>query len=60
MIPEDLKDKMYLGDAVYVGHDDYQVWLYVDNGLTVTDKIALEPAVLDAFDLWRKHCLTDK
>lgn len=41
------RDKQYLGDGVYVGHDGYQIWLTVENGIEVTDAIALEPLVLD-------------
>jgi hypothetical protein len=52
----ELTHRLYLGDSVYVGHDGYHVWLYTDNGLDiVTNKIALEPAVLNAFDQWRKQ-----
>jgi hypothetical protein len=43
---------MYLGDGVYVGFDGYHVWLYTDNGIQVTNKIALEPDVLDNFHSW--------
>lgn len=50
-----LSDKVYLGDGVYAGHDGYHVWLYTYNGITVTNKIALEPTVLNAFDKWRKQ-----
>jgi hypothetical protein len=56
MFPADLQEKMYLGDGVYVGHDDYHVWLYTDNGIAITNKIALEPEVLAAFERWRQ-CL---
>jgi hypothetical protein len=37
----------YLGDAVYVSFDGYQLWLCTSNGLTITNKIALEPAVYE-------------
>jgi hypothetical protein len=36
----------YIGDSVYVSYDGYQVWLYTYNGLSVSDKIALEPPVM--------------
>lgn len=42
----ELRDKQYLGDGVYAGHDGYQLWLYTDNGYGPTNKIALEPNVL--------------
>lgn len=44
-----LTHKQYLGDGVYAGFDGYHLWLYTDNGLEVTDKIALEPEVLSSF-----------
>jgi hypothetical protein len=43
--PNDLKDVSYLGDGVYVGHDDYQLWLYSYHGQRVTNKIALNNSV---------------
>jgi hypothetical protein len=56
MLPADLKLKMYLGDGVYVGHDNYHVWLYTDNGMEITNKIALEPHVLAGFQKWLQQC----
>jgi hypothetical protein len=47
-----LTHKTYLGDAVYVGFDGYHVWLYSDNGLHITNEIALEPPVLANFHHW--------
>ena len=35
----------YLGDGVYVGHDDYQLWLTVDSHEN-DELIALNPDVL--------------
>jgi len=52
---KDLTDVEYIGDAVYVGKDGWQVWLVTYNGMNITNKIALEPEVLQAFDLWRKR-----
>jgi len=64
MNPDDLTDKVYLGDGVYVGvgQGGYYVWLYTDNGISITNEIALEPTVLYAFDQWRKkfHAEPDK
>lgn len=40
-----LQDMEYLGDAVYAGHDGYQVWLTL-NSHENEPLIALEPAVL--------------
>lgn len=44
-----LEDRLYLGDAVYVGHDGYYIWLWTSDGMIATNKIALEPAVFRAF-----------
>jgi hypothetical protein len=38
----------YLGDAVYASFDGYQIWLRTTDGITDTNRIALEPSVLDA------------
>lgn len=46
---EELENKVYLGDGVYAGHDGYQIWLYTDNGMSITNKIALDPSVLAVF-----------
>lgn len=42
------KDKDYLGDGVYVGHDGYQIWLWTSDGITVSNTIALDPTVYEA------------
>jgi len=42
------KLKTYLGDSVYADYDGYHIWIYTDNGLGATNKIALEPNVYDA------------
>jgi hypothetical protein len=52
MLPADLKRKAYLGDGVYVGHDGLHVWLYTDNGIEITNKVALDPYVLLACEEW--------
>jgi hypothetical protein len=43
------KNTVYIGDAVYVSHDGYQFWLATTNGIQITNRIALEPAVLKLF-----------
>lgn len=40
--------KRYLGDGVYVDFDGFQIWLTAENGITATDRIALEPNVYRA------------
>ena len=41
-------EEHYLGDAVYVSHDGYQLWLTTSDGIRETQRIALEPAVYAA------------
>lgn len=41
-------DKRYLGDGVYVTCDGYYLWLTTENGISVTNRIALEPSVYAA------------
>ncbi len=43
--------KRYLGDGAYVELDGYALVLTTENGITVTDRIVLEPMTFDA--LWR-------
>ena len=45
MIPD---MKVYLGDGAYADFDGYQIWLTAENGIEVTDRIALEPKVFKA------------
>lgn len=40
--------KKYLGDGVYVSFDGYQLWLTTEDGISVTNTIALEPSVYEA------------
>jgi hypothetical protein len=37
----------YLGDGVYCCFDGYQIWLWTSNGYVDSERIALEPMVLD-------------
>jgi len=43
--------KLYLGDGVYVdaSDDSYYIVLTTENGISVTNRIVMEPPVLDAF-----------
>ena len=50
-----LEDKDYLGDAVYAQHDGYHIILTTEDGCSITNRIALEPAVLVALDRYRKR-----
>ena len=49
-----MRTKEYLGDGVYAEFDGYGIWLKANNYENPTDKIYLEPSVLETFDLWRK------
>lgn len=42
------EEPAYLGDAVYAQFDGYHITLYTSNGQRTLDRIALEPAVLQA------------
>lgn len=44
--------KTYLGDGTYVMFDGFFVHVMADNGTTVTDRVVLEPQVLEAFVRW--------
>jgi hypothetical protein len=50
-----LQEKSYLGDAVYVRHDGYQIWLTTSNGYMDTNSIALEPSVFRALGLYAER-----
>lgn len=52
-----IRDKTYLGDAVYAGHDGYHIWLWTSDGETESNHVALEPAVLDALKVYRENLL---
>jgi len=39
--------RRYLGDGVYAAFDGIGVWLTAEDGMTATDAIYVEPAVLD-------------
>ena len=48
-------EKTYLGDAVYASYDGYQIELTTEDGLQVTNRIYLEPQVLEAFSRYTKQ-----
>lgn len=50
--------KTYLGDGVYAEVDGFNIWLYTDNGIEKSDRIALEPAVLSALNDFATHIRT--
>ena len=48
----------YIGDGVYVAHDGFGLWVMANDHISPTDKIYLEPEVLDALNrfaakVWR-------
>lgn len=43
------RDKRYLGDGLYASHDGFSWWLTAENGISITDRVCLEPEVYDAF-----------
>ena len=48
---ENREIKEYLGDGVYaICNDGYGIWLYANDHQSPTDKIYLEPSVLDALN----------
>lgn len=47
--------KEYLGDAVYVHHDGFQVWL--TTGDSQHQRIALEPGVWNSLLDWHKRAM---
>ena len=50
----------YLGDAVYASFDGYQIWLCTANGIEITNRIALEPAVWQELLSYRKEIGADE
>ena len=47
MIKFEGENPKYLGDGVYASFDGYHVWLETSDGLSITNKIALEPSVIE-------------
>ena len=50
-----MTEKTYLGDAVYAAFDGYHVVLTTENGISISNTIFLEPAVMDALDTYNKR-----
>lgn len=49
----------YLGDGLYVYHDGWHVWLYTSNGVSETNRVALEPGVLGRLQDWLERVRTE-
>ena len=45
----------YLGDGVYAIYDGYGIWLHANDHKNPTDRIYLEPQVMEALDRFRKE-----
>lgn len=45
----ELEEKRYLGDGAYMTHDGYHIVLYTSNGISETNRVCLEPTVLQKF-----------
>lgn len=50
----------YLGDGVYAIFDGYGIWLHANDHKNPTDKIYLEPAVLNALNKFLKRISNEK
>ena len=42
-------EKEYIGDGAYVQYDGYSLWLTTENGERETNKVCLDPRVLECF-----------
>jgi len=49
----------YLGDGVYAIFDGYGIWLHANDHLRPTDRIYLEPPVLQALVNFNKEVTSD-
>ena len=49
-----LKD--YIGDGVYALFDGYGIWLYANDPERPSDKIYIEPCVLDSLNKFADRC----
>ena len=51
-----MEAETYLGDGVYASFDGFQVWVWTSNGLRESERIALEPGVLEALNRFNTRC----
>ena len=42
-------EKEYIGDGAYVQYDGYSLWLTTENGERETNRVCLDPRVLECF-----------
>ena len=45
----------HIGDGVYASHDGTNIVLETSDGVTVSNRIALEPEVLDGLEKYRRY-----
>ena len=59
---DDNKNKDYLGDGVYAEFDGYNIWLRANDHRDgfCTDKICIEPSVLDAMNRFYQRMTQQK
>lgn len=50
-------DEIYLGDGVYAENDGWHIWIWTSDGVQSSQKIALEPKVLDSLVKYRSMLL---
>ena len=48
--------KEYLGDGLYAISDGYGIWLHANHPENPTDRVYLEPEVLEAINIFAKKC----
>ena len=46
----------YLGDGVYACFDGYQVWIWTSDGISESERIALEPETLRSLNNYARRC----
>ena len=51
------KPAEYCGDGVYAIFDGYGIWLHANSHDNPTDRIYLEPSVLDSIVMFYKQCV---
>src|SRR6478609_7222956 len=55
MSNDELRDKSYLGDGVYCGHDGYHIWIWTSDGIRESEKIALELSAYENLVAYHKR-----
>lgn len=50
------EDTRYLGDGVYATFDGYQIYIWTSNGITESERIALEVHTMNLLIEYAKYC----